>query len=139
VNDPIEILEEKNLRKTSSRNDILKIFLDNSHIGLAEIDLEQEIGKTYDRATIYRTLKTFLDNGIIHKVIDEGSIVKYAICSDTCSSHEHNHEHLHFKCSECSTTTCLDENLSNIQITLPKGYIKKEANYLIIGLCPKCS
>ncbi|TAH16433.1 MAG: transcriptional repressor, partial [Runella slithyformis] len=33
--------------------------------------MEELLPNLYDRVTIYRTLKTFVEKGIVHKVLDE--------------------------------------------------------------------
>ncbi len=132
----IDILADKTLRKTPCRIFVLNEFLRKGNQGLSELDLEQRSRNHFDRVTIYRTLKTFIETDILHKVIDNDNVVKYALCRD-CGGHSHNHEHVHFKCEVCLTTNCLDD-ISIVQVELPKGYRKKEANYLIVGVCPSC-
>ena len=131
-----EILIDKELRKTPCRVFVLQEFLRRGNQGLSEVDLEVKAKNRFDRVTIYRTLKTFIDVNILHKVIDDDNLVKYALCKE-CEDHHHNHEHVHFKCESCNTTSCLDE-ISIVQVELPGGYKKKEANYLILGTCPEC-
>ncbi len=135
---PNKILSDYQLRKTNCRVAVLNIFIQNQHIGLSETYLEHHTDGAFDRATIYRTLNTFQEKGVIHRILDEDNVVKYALCIDTCSPDHHHHEHIHFKCTTCNTTTCLDE-VSAVEIQLPGGYTKKEANYLIVGVCNKCN
>ena len=138
MDSPKAILERNRLRKTNCRTQVLQIFLDHPQLGLSENFVEAEIEGEFDRATIYRTLNTFLSKGVLHTIYDEKNAVKYALCSDHCSDGDHNHDHLHFKCVNCGQTSCMD----NMPITpqkLPKGYKKIEANYLIIGVCGNCN
>lgn len=133
----IEILKKHNLRKTSCRFDTLHIFLNHQKKALSQNDIEKLTKGRFDRVTIYRTLNTFIEQGILHRIFDENNSVKFALCPDECSSHNHQHDHIHFKCNKCKTTTCIDE-VTLVDIQLPKGYIKQEANYLIIGICKNC-
>lgn len=133
-----EYLTEKNLRITPCRLFVLNEFLKKNKESLSEVDLEKKAKKRFDRVTIYRTLKTFIESNILHRVIDDDNIEKYALCVHTCSDKEHNHEHVHFKCDNCNTTTCLDD-VAIGNINLPAGYKKREINYLIIGTCIKCN
>lgn len=134
----IEILNDYNLRRTAGRISIINIFM-NTNIALSENVIEEKLIGLCDRATIYRTLKTFIDKGILHRVIDENSIVKFAMCNtDHCSSHHHSHEHVHFKCQSCGNTECMDD-LMITPVQLPEGYKAKETNYLIVGLCKNCN
>ncbi len=75
--------------------------------------------------------------GLIHKVLDDGGSLKYALCTGTCSGSQHHHEHVHFKCTECGQTNCLDIDIPAIR--LPKGYEPREVNLLIQGVCQQCS
>lgn len=132
----VSLLRENKLRTTQSREDILRLFTKYPH-ALSYSDIEKEIASVYDRVTVYRTLKTFLDKGMIHKVLDDGGSLKYALCSDRCHDNKHKHDHVHFKCTECGQTSCLDE-VDVPRLKLPKGYQAKEINLLVQGTCEKC-
>ncbi len=101
-------------------------------------DIEFAMDGKYDRVTIYRTLKSFLENGLIHKVLDDNGGSRYALCDDACSDGDHRHDHIHFKCSNCDQTTCL-EDVFIPDVKLPEGFKAAESNYLITGVCDKCS
>jgi Fur family transcriptional regulator, ferric uptake regulator len=135
---PKQILLDNNLRITNCRKDVLNTFLDRQS-ALSHSDLEEVLSKDFDRVTLYRTLKTFLDNDLIHKVLDDSGSTKYALCShSSVGVLEHDHEHVHFKCEKCGKTMCI-EGTSLPKIKLPDGYINKEANLLIQGICDKCN
>jgi len=131
-----DTLREHDLRNTSCREEVLGIlFRENAALSHGEI--EKELGSRFDRVTIYRTLKTFVDKGIIHKVLDEEGL-RYAICRDQCSGPQHHHDHLHFKCTSCGLTNCI-ENVAIPYIALPPGYKGMETSLLIQGVCPECN
>jgi Fe2+/Zn2+ uptake regulation proteins len=132
-----QILRDFSLKKTTSRSAILRLFL-NHNYALSYSNIETEVAEDFDRVTVYRTLKTFLDKGVIHKVLDDGGVLKYALCKEACNNVEHHHEHVHFKCSKCGQTNCLD-GVSIPGIRLPEGYSAKEMSLLIQGTCVKCS
>lgn len=131
------ILKEYELRNTSCREEILDIFLQRN-FALSHADIESTIHEDFDRVTVYRTLKTFLDKGLIHKVLDDEGVTKYALCKERCSHTEHHHEHVHFKCTSCGLTNCLD-NVQIPNISLPLGYSLSEASLLIQGICQNCN
>ncbi len=131
-----QILKDFKLRKTSSRSDILHLFIAHPY-ALSYSDIEKEVAASYDRVTVYRTLKTFLDKGVVHKVLDDAGTLKYALCTDHCTSGQHHHEHVHFKCVRCGQTNCL-EDVKIPTVQLPKGYQANELNLLIQGSCNKC-
>lgn len=131
-----QILKDFDLRTTTSRSAILKLFI-KKPFALSYSDIEKEVAETYDRVTVYRTLKTFLDKGVIHKVLDDEGGLKYALCNELCNNHDHHHEHVHFKCDACGQTLCLDE-VNIPSVSLPDGYKLREINLLIQGRCNKC-
>ena len=55
-----ETLKGHHLRTTTCREDVLSTFI-NKKNALSHGDLEGALGENYDRVTIYRTLKTFLE------------------------------------------------------------------------------
>lgn len=136
MTNPNSILQSHKLRITDCRLEIIQEFL-NKNIALSHADLEETLNNQFDRVTIYRTLKTFLDKDLIHKVLDDSGATKYALCAHGEAEHLHSHEHVHFKCEKCGETTCL-EDITLPQIKLPKGFEKKEMNLLVQGVCEKC-
>ncbi|CAN5395678.1 transcriptional repressor [soil metagenome] len=136
INNHEQILKDFRLRNTSSRTDILHLFLHRPY-ALSYSDIEKEVAATYDRVTVYRTLKTFLDKGVVHKVLDDQGSLKYALCKNHCTTGEHHHEHVHFKCTRCGQTNCL-EDVEIPSVPLPKGYKARELNLLIQGTCLDC-
>jgi Fur family transcriptional regulator, ferric uptake regulator len=131
-----QILKDFRLRSTISRSAILDLFIHNDH-ALSYSDIEKEVAAAFDRVTVYRTLKTFLDKGVVHKVLDDGGSLKYALCNDHCTSSDHHHDHVHFKCTKCGQTNCI-EDVEVPAIKLPNGFVSKEINLLIQGICNKC-
>ncbi len=130
------LLKTFRLRSTPTRQEILHLFLKKDY-ALSHSDIESEIADDIDRVTVYRTLKTFFDRGLIHKVLDDGGILKYALCTGSCTQTGHRHEHVHFKCTRCGQTNCLDVDIPRVR--LPKGYVAGEVNLLIQGTCQNCS
>lgn len=136
MNSSFQILKDFKLRSTPSRASILEAFLKHN-FALAHGDVEKEVPASFDRVTVYRTLKTFLDKGLIHKVLDDEGGIKYALCNEACGTAHHHHEHVHFKCTACGQTNCLEVEIPGVK--LPQGYQAKEVNLLIQGICEKCS
>jgi len=130
------LLKTFRLRSTPSRQEILYLFLKKNY-ALSHGDIEKEINNALDRVTVYRTLKTFLDKGLVHKVLDDEGSLKYALCNEACSVAGHHHDHVHFKCTRCGQTNCL--NIEVPTIKLPKGYKADEMNLLIQGICERCA
>ena len=70
-------------------------------------DLEHTFEKA-DKVTLYRTLKTFEENKLIHSIDDSTGSVKYALCKETCQCHPGD-LHVHFLCTKCKHTYCLND------------------------------
>jgi Fur family ferric uptake transcriptional regulator len=137
MNNVHNLLKQYNLRHTDCREHIVDLFAKSAH-ALSHADVEEAVGEQFDRVTIYRTLRTFLEKGLIHKVLDDITFPKYALCKSSCTTHEHHHSHVHFKCNTCGQTNCL-EDVTIPVVTLPKGYQLAETNLLISGVCMKCN
>jgi len=130
------LLKDHDLRLTQGRADVIEVFL-NNNIAISHADIESAVDGKYDRVTIYRTLKSFLDRGMIHKILDDKGGIRYALCADECSDGDHQHNHIHFKCNECEQTICL-EHVEIPSVKLPRGFTAEESNFLITGICDKC-
>ncbi len=133
---PEQILKDYKLKITHARLKVLELF-QLYPFALSQPFLEKNI-QSIDRVTLYRTLNTFEENGIVHKVIDDTYTLKYALCSDFCSAQpEHKHEHIHFQCTKCQLTTCLDVQIPKIHF--PNGYSIAEFHFSVKGICKKCN
>ena len=104
---------------------------------LAHADIEKKTDETYDRVTIYRTLQTFVEKGIIHTIPTADNSVRYALCKDECTTGHHHDNHVHFICDDCGTTYCLD-NITVPEVILPKGFTQKRADVIVSGICKNC-
>lgn len=127
------ILKSHKLSITAARIDVLK-FIISKKSTFSFKDLEEKF-KDSDRVTLYRTLNSFTDNGLLHKIPDDSGFTTYGLCHDTCSSEDHNHDHMHFKCSECGTIECLELIIPQVKIP---GYKVTEANLILKGTCNNC-
>jgi len=131
-----DILRRKRLSITDSRKKILSLFL-SSKDALAHGDIEKKAGEKFDRVTVYRTLQTFVEKGIIHTIPTADNSVRYALCKE-CEEGHHHDEHVHFVCTNCGRTICLDDVVSP-KIELPEGYIPQEVQVVINGICKDCN
>lgn len=130
-----DILRRKNLSITDSRKKILSLFLQNAD-ALAHGDIEKKAGEKFDRVTVYRTLQAFVEKGIIHTIPTADNTILYALCKDCTEGHHHD-DHVHFICTNCHATICLDDVVSP-QIDLPEGYQAESVQVLIQGRCKSC-
>ncbi len=134
--DVLSILKKNQLSVTESRRKILDIFL--SHDGaLAHADIEKNTDASFDRVTVYRTLQTFVDKGIIHLIPTTDNSILYALCKDNCEAGHHHDNHVHFVCDECQKTICLQE-VTVPHVKLPQGFTPKNAQMVVRGICEEC-
>lgn len=131
----IQILKDHSLRITNCRLDVMQFFIDEKN-ALSQGDLEGSL-EQYDRVTLYRTLNSFLDSGILHKIPNEEGTATYGMCYDTCSPDHHHHNHIHFKCNTCGQIECLEEK-EVPQVSVPKGYQVEGINMILDGVCASC-
>ncbi|HTD93624.1 MAG TPA: transcriptional repressor [Chitinophagaceae bacterium] len=132
-----EILKSSQLSVTASREKILNLFLDQEG-ALAHGDIEKKAGEKFDRVTIYRTLQTFVEKGIIHTIPTVDNSIRYALCKDDCAEGHHHDHHVHFVCSRCQNTFCLDDIVTP-SIDLPKGYSTSHIEVVVEGTCKNCN
>jgi Fur family ferric uptake transcriptional regulator len=132
----IDILKRNTLSVTESRKAILDLFIDADG-ALAHADIEKNISNDFDRVTVYRTLQTFFENGIIHQIPTTDNTVLYALCKDKCEAGHHHDEHVHFICNLCDKTICLDD-ITVPQVKLPKGFKPLQKAMVVKGICAEC-
>ncbi|AKD03032.1 transcriptional repressor [Pontibacter korlensis] len=133
-----QLLSEYGLRKTGCRLEVLRQFMQND-FALSHAELEKLIGNSYDRVTIYRTLYSFEEKGLIHSINDVAGSVKFALCkADACSQHQHQDNHIHFNCTSCGQTFCLNE-VNIPMLVLPEGYKAERLHFSAEGVCKGCS
>ncbi len=132
-----DILEEHGLKKTQARIEILKIFLATDY-AISANEISQKLTIKPDRVTLFRALNSFVDNGILHKVLGaDPQTAYYALYSSECSEHSHVDNHVHFCCISCNHTFCLT-NIPIPDIETPEGYETKHSDLTLYGYCPNC-
>ena len=137
MNDEVlTILKRNRLSITDSRQKILELFL-QSNGALAHADIEKKTGESFDRVTVYRTLQSFVEKGLIHLIPTTDNAIKYALCKDDCEAGHHHDNHVHFICDECGKTTCLDE-VTVPSVKLPRGFSPNHAEMVVTGICGEC-
>jgi len=137
MNDRVhKILSDKKLKKTDTRERVLNAFLESKH-ALSNQNLENNLDYV-DRVTLYRTIKTFEEKGIIHQALDGTDTTKYALCSENCDSSEHHDYHAHFTCTSCKSTICLEE-VTIPELKIPVGFNLENTNIILNGVCDACS
>ena len=134
MNTSEEKLNKRNIKPTAMRELVLKVLTEQkSAISLTELEYKFEKA---DRVTLYRTLKTFEENKLIHSIDDGSGSIKYALCLDSCMC-KPDDLHVHFTCIKCHNTFCLNE-IPVPGISLPSGFELDSINMVVKGVCSNC-
>ncbi len=131
--DIIQKLTNKHTKPTSMRI-LIYDLLASQPCAVSISEIEQQL-QTADRVTIYRTLKTFEEKGIVHS-IQENNTSKYSLCHEECNENTHKDWHLHFYCKICKQTSCREDVLlpQHIQTDLRID----EVRFFAKGICEQC-
>ena len=115
------IIEEKNLKITSARKELLEIFY-KSKKPVSFEDIKELINM--DKATFYRNVIKF----------EEQSILSSFEANDRKKYYEINENpHSHFICNNCNIIECLKD----VQTPKINGY--KISSMILKGLCQECN
>lgn len=126
-------LVDKNTRPTSMRI-LVYDFLSNQKTALSLSEIEDSFD-VVDRITLYRTLKTFEEKGIVHS-IQENNTSKYKLCHDECDERTHKDWHLHFYCKICKQTTCKEDVV--VANNIAGSFRIDEIRFFAKGICEEC-
>ena len=127
-------LENRNIKPTAMRELVLSVLSEQT-AAISLADLEQTFEKA-DKVTLYRTLKTFEENKLIHSIDDGTGSVKYALCKETCQCHPED-LHVHFLCTKCKKTYCLTD-IPVPSVNLPTHFTLETINMVVKGICVNC-
>lgn len=147
-------LQNHDIRPTAVRIMIWKT-LSTLDYAFAMGDLEGLL-PTVDRSTLFRALTLFTEKDLLHTLDDGSGEKKYCICCehDHCDHEGHDHEcgyeapheshhhtaceHVHLTCTVCGRTYCL-KNERIPEVNVPEGFLIQQIQYIIHGVCAKCS
>jgi Fur family transcriptional regulator, ferric uptake regulator len=138
--DPRNILQQYNLKNTPVRVSVLEVLL-GSRVALSHNDITERLeGKDIDKVTLYRTLNSFTEKGLTHKVPTEDRNWLYAIFDEDLLRPAADHYHAHFVCDKCDKIYCLPvEEHQNMQNSSYKmGFKVVSSEVRLHGLCPVC-
>jgi len=129
-------LSEHHIAPTAMRLLVLELLLRQTAAqSLTDIELKME---RTDRVTLYRTIRTFEENGLVHRIEDGSGVTKFAICAPGCDVEGHHDLHVHFYCVECKQTHCLPKTIIP-EVKLPNGYQPVETQLTVKGICSSCT
>jgi len=126
------ILKQNGLKITQNRLDVLSIFL-GSEKAFTLLDLEKIFYCQHDRSSIFRSLQTYSEKGILEKFCNASgtSIYTLNLNKPDCNGQSH------FKCKDCETVVSLP-NLPDEYLQLLGKNKMETMNLLIEGTCENC-
>lgn len=123
----------KKRRSTPAKEAVLSL-LTNAQKAMSQDAIEKNIDMNMDRATIYRVLNRFCEDGILHRIVAEDGKQYFAVCIK-CEEKKLADHHFHFRCTICQTIECLSVP---VQFSLPQGYYVESVNCILSGVCKDC-
>ena len=127
-----ELLSKHKLSVTQKRILILEA-LGTAREPITIDDLKKQIIEPINTSTLYRSLKSLVDVGIIYQTDFRSGVSFFEFQGD--------HHHHHITCTECKARTsidlCITENFSDL--TKKTGYTITNHIFEFFGLCENCS
>ncbi len=127
------------VRLTLVRRAVLEVLL-HSPFALSGSEIEKQLAPAADRITLYRTLRTFEEKGLVHRVVDHSETVRYAVYARptaVAAASPATTDHVHFKCTACQHIYCLSQ-VPVPAVVLPGRYHTERRDYLLSGICERC-
>lgn len=121
-------------RSTPSKEAIMDLLISTGK-AMSRDAIEQQIDLEIDRATIYRVLNRFCEDGLAHRIVAEDGKQYFAVCMK-CDKKKIADNHFHFRCTDCQTIECLPEA---VHFSVPNGYSVESTNCVLTGICQQCS
>lgn len=124
-------LVRKNIRPSHQRLKILEYFhLHHNHPTVEDIYKELKATMpTLTKATIYNTLKVFVEKQLVDEVHIEDNEVRYDL---------HTKSHGHFKCSQCGVIYDFKIEMDQFPTEGLDEFHIETRNVYFKGVCPKC-
>ena len=121
-------------RNTPTKEAVLDL-LTNTGKAMSRDAIEKKIKMDINRATIYRVLNRFCEDGILHRIVADDGKQYFAVCIN-CDDKVLAGHHFHFRCVQCDTIECLPVS---VDFSIPKGYEVEGVNCVLSGTCKDCS
>ena len=121
-------------RNTPTKEAVLELLI-KSGKAMSRDTIEQKITQDINRATIYRVLNRFCEDGVLHRIVAEDGKQYFAVCVN-CEDKVLSGPHFHFRCIKCETIECLPVS---VNFSVPNGYQVNGVNCVLSGTCKDCS
>ncbi len=124
-------LKIKNIRLSHQRLKVLEYLTSHKTHPTADqiyTGLHEEI-PSLSKTTVYSTLNTLADAGMIRVVNIEDNEIRYDITVE---------DHGHFKCESCGTIYDFNTDMASLQTGDLKNFSIRDKNIYFKGTCPMC-
>ncbi|MBM1106243.1 transcriptional repressor [Aurantibacter crassamenti] len=121
-------------RNTPTKEAVLSV-LNASTKAMSQDAIEKKIDVEINRATIYRVLNRFCEDGVLHRIVADDGKQYFALCIK-CDENQKPLHHFHFRCTNCDTIECLPVP---VHFSIPKNYHVESVNCVLTGLCKDCT
>ena len=122
-------------RRNTPKKEAVMDVLTRTGKAMSQDAIEQKVRIDIDRATIYRVLNRFCEDGLVHKIVAEDGKQYFAVCMK-CGENTFADHHFHFRCTNCQTIECLP---TPVHFSVPDGYGVDSVNCVLTGTCKDCS
>ncbi|MGO3183852.1 MAG: Fur family transcriptional regulator [Aequorivita sp.] len=122
-------------RRSTPTQDAVLAVLAEADEAMSQDVIEQKIGIEINRATIYRILNRFCEDGVLHRVVAEDGKQHFALGGKN-EKEALAHNHFHFRCTKCKVVECLP---FEVNYDLHEGYSVESVNCVLTGICNKCA
>jgi Fur family transcriptional regulator, ferric uptake regulator len=129
-----EMLKASRLYRTEARVAILAVLLKASR-PITQEQIADELDPRHDKVTIYRTLASLLQAGLVHKALTGAKTWQFEL-GHRCTQHQC---HPHFTCTHCGSTHCLPDLEPPLTRGPYRGFVIQRQQVLFEGLCPGCA
>ncbi len=129
-------LQQKSIKMTRQRKEILRLFLTQTHHLFTASEIQQQLveeGHQMDLSTIYRNLEILASAGVLRHIALNDNIARYELIT------EHHHHHL--ICLGCNKTEIIDLcpfQEINRYVTTQTDFLPTEHRFEIYGYCKDC-
>ena len=131
-----KILAGRKIRPTQARRKILELLYKEACPLTAGEIFSLQKSKAADRVTIYRTLYTLAESGLVHQV--QGLDGAWRFCAHPPLKHGCPGNHPHFLCRECGSMLCLTEQKLP-WVMVPADLQVKGKQLVVYGFCSSCT
>ncbi|MDD4239058.1 MAG: Fur family transcriptional regulator [Desulfotomaculaceae bacterium] len=124
-------LKKKKIRLSHQRLKVLEyltLHLCHPTVEQIYVDLQKEV-PTLSKTTIYNTLSSLIESGLVRVITIEDHETRYDIRTEN---------HGHFKCESCGEIYDFNVDIDSLQSVDLNNFKINDKNVYFKGICPRC-